>query len=321
MASLNDTIAVVTINWNGWRHTLDCLAALQGSEGAAWRLYIVDNASTDDSLERLSGLPENVTLIASAVNAGWAGGNNIGVRRALQDGHRQIFLLNNDAFVAPDTLSVLAAAYAANADSNPVLGPLHRGTDDAYYDFVGAIEDPEYGLPAWVGGEAGKALLADPVFATTYVSGAGVFAQRSHFEQVGLFDERFYLNYDETDWCYRARALGVPMLMVRDAVIRHVGSGSIGGRSTPLQAYFIARNQLLFAEKHSSRAQLLRLFRNYVWHARNLTKSPKGLGWISRLIRSKDVEVATFRLAVMNYVTRRFGDCPPQVRRWSNMPR
>ncbi|WP_309646290.1 glycosyltransferase, partial [Phenylobacterium sp.] len=72
-------VAVVTVNWNGWRDTLACLAALRGSRGAAWRLIIVDNASTDDSRSHLSDLGDDVTTLWAPTNGGWTGGNNIGV--------------------------------------------------------------------------------------------------------------------------------------------------------------------------------------------------------------------------------------------------
>lgn len=312
-----DTIAVVTVNWNGWRNTLECLRSLEASQGAAWRLYIVDNASSDGSLDRLTDLPANVTVLASPVNAGWAGGNNIGIKRALEAGHEHIFLLNNDAFVAPNTLAVLKATYDANADRRPLLGPLHHGVSDASYDFVAAAEDPALGVPEWISAEEGEAKLSAPLFETAYISGAGIFAHHDHFARIGLFDERFYLNFDETDWCYRARDLGIPLLMVREAVIRHIGSASIGGHLSALQTYFLTRNRLLFGEKHSSGRQRFEVLRRYVWQARSMTQSSSRLGWIGRLLTSSDVQVAAFRQGVIDYVTRRFGDCPIKVRQWS----
>jgi GT2 family glycosyltransferase len=100
-------IAVITVNWNGWRNSLACLKALRTSVGPDWHLFLIDNASQDDSLTYLSDLGADVTLIRSPTNGGWTGGNNIGVQRALEVGHEFLFLLNNDALVMPDTLSFL----------------------------------------------------------------------------------------------------------------------------------------------------------------------------------------------------------------------
>src|SRR5688572_9260083 len=89
---MSPQVAVVTVNWNGWRNTLDCLAALRRTRDVSWRLIIVDNASTDGSAEKLSGLGEDVVLIRSDRNRGWTGGNNLGVEYALREGFGHIFL-------------------------------------------------------------------------------------------------------------------------------------------------------------------------------------------------------------------------------------
>jgi len=317
-APATSSIAVVTINWNGWRHTLDCLHALRASEGASWHLYLVDNASTDDSREHLRGLGPDVTLIEAATNGGWTGGNNLGLREALTAGHEHIFILNNDAFVEPDTLARLlavSAAFSAEA-RRPILGPIHRGSSTRDYDFHAAARDPKTGIPAWIpAGELGSR-LDRPLIETAYISGAAIFAHRHHFETIGLLDDRFYLNFDDTDWCRRAEKAGFPLLMVRDAAIRHIGSASIGGRYSPLQTYFLTRNRLLFADKHCSPIERLRLFRRCLWQAREL--AGKGSGWWpSRLMRIEDGPPAAFRRGLRDYLLRRFGDCPPEIRQWN----
>ena len=308
-------IAVVTINWNGWANTRECLAALREGRQADWHLFIVDNASTDDSVERLTGLGDDVTLIVSPINGGWTGGNNLGITRALEAGYDWLFILNNDAFVEPDTLELLLAEAEAQAAQGhwPIIGPVHRGTDATDYDFIGSGTDPKTGIPAWT--EAAHAPTGRLTH-TSYISGAGLFANRRHFETVGLLDDRFYLNFDDTDWCRRAASLGFPLLMLSDAVIRHVGSASIGGRQSPLQTYFMTRNRLLFAEKHCTLAERLRLVRRYVWQARELTHKDHVLGWMSDLAGARDGVRAAFRAGVGDYVFRRFGDCPAIVRSW-----
>jgi len=318
-----ETVAVVTINWNGWRHTRECLAALRASRGARWHLYLVDNGSTDDSLAHLGGLGDDVTLIEAGANLGWTGGNNLGVRHALARGHERIFLLNNDAFVLPDTLErLLAAAREAEgmagegAAAPPVLGPVHKGVGGPDYDFSVAAFDPRTGVPAWRTDAGAEGAPARPLIETAYVSGAAILTHRRHFEAVGPFDDRFYLNFDDTDWCVRAARAGFALLMVPDAAIGHVGSASIGGRESPLQTYFLTRNRLLFAEKHCTTVQRLRLLRRCIWQARALGDDGAPGHWSVRLWRARDGRMAAFRRALLDYALRRFGDCPPEVRRW-----
>lgn len=308
---LAETIAVVTINWNGAGNTLACLAALRAGEGPSWRLYLVDNASTDNSLDRLRGLGDDVVLLTSPVNAGWTGGNNLGLRAALAAGHRHVFILNNDAFVERDTLARLLAAARSAGHPQPVLGAVHRGVEGNDYDFTTAVMDPKTGIPSWSDGPPED----KPLLPTAYIGGAAIFASREHFETIGLFDDRFYLNFDDTDWCRRAVSAGFPLLMVRDAAIRHVGSASIGGRQSPLQTYFLTRNRLLYAEKHCTPIERLRLLRRYVWQARDLTGDRSAGGWLFRLFGATDGIVEAFRRGLSDYLLRRFGDCPPEIRR------
>ena len=317
-----DDIAVVTVNWNGWRNTLACLDALRASIGVRWHLFVVDNGSTDGSLDHLGGLGDNVTLIDAGSNRGWTGGNNLGLMRALDQGYHYALILNNDACVEPDTLAVLlrtAVAWPAAA-MPPVLGPIHRGVHRslgaADYDFVAAVIDPKTGIPAWVPPSELGSALSRPLTATAYISGAGIFAQRVHFESVGFFDDRFYLNFDDTDWCMRVSRAGFPLIMVRDASINHIGSASIGGRQSPLQIYFLTRNRMLFAEKHWGWRESLRILRRYIWQARDLANDGTRGSWPGKFLRSRAGQMAAFRQGLIDYALRRFGDCPPQIRRW-----
>ena len=307
------SVAVVTINWNGWRDTLRCLTALRNTDGVDWHLIIVDNGSTDGSLQHLRGLGSDVTLIETGVNGGWTGGNNVGVRSAMQRGYPYFFLLNNDAFVRPDTLKSLLAASGVSgaAGRRPVLGPVHRGLTSADFDFSLAVADPKTGVPEWKTNREDS--VEQQVVSTAYIPGAALFAHRDHFDRIGFFDDRFFLNFDDTDWCFRAKVKGCDTLIVKRAMIDHVGSASIGGQSSPLQTYFMTRNRLLFAEKHCTVPQRLSLLRWNVWQARQLLKDRGSDGAWARLTESKGTMMA-FRHGIRDYAFRRFGDCGDEIR-------
>ncbi len=282
--------------------TLDCVEALRATRGAAWHLYIVDNASSDDSVDRLRGIGGDVTLIENPVNEGWTGGNNRGIEAALADGHDHVFILNNDALVEPDTLATLLKA-RGETGTDAVLGPLQIGVDDPEADFFGAYRHERTGMPVQYRKNPAP---SDSTYAKTYtVKGAAIFAHRRHFDRVGLLDERFYLNCDDTDWCLRAAAAGFPLLMVQPSSVRHIGSASLGDYMAPLQTYFRTRNRLLLAEKHGTRRERLRQWRSTVRQVIDLAgqSAPKN----SR---------AAARLGALHYLVRRFGDCPDIVRKW-----
>lgn len=309
-----DAVAVVTVNWNGWRETRGCVEALRESRGADWHLLVIDNASTDDSLARLSDLDNDATLIASPVNGGWTGGNNLGVERALAAGYRWILILNNDAFVEPDTIAgLLEAARAAGPEA--IVGPVHLTGDGGAYDFVGTTANPRTGFPLWRGTTDAEVARLPDLIATWTIKGAGVLVRAEQFARLGLFDDAFYLNFDETDWCFRARKAGYRLFMVKAARIRHLGSASIGGVSSPLQAYFLVRNALLFAERHCNAGQRWRLMRELYWNARDLPRDDASRhGWLWRFVRRPSPAQRAFRLGLRDYALRRFGECPSLVR-------
>ena len=303
-------IAVVMVNWNGWRDTLEALASLKASDHVDWRLYVVDNASADDSVGQLSAHAPEARLIASPVNDGFAGGCNRGIAAALADGADAVFLLNNDAAVRPDTLSALAAASAAHP--NAVLGAAVRYKMGGGWQFFGSRADPGTGAPEWFRHPDDAGVLGAAMIPTDFVFGAALFAPARLFREIGLFDERFFLTYEETDWCYRARAAGAECFVVRDAVVEHVGSASLGSAASPLQAYFLQRNRLLFWQKHAGARRLLRGIKG------DLRWLSQGFGGDLRALARGHLPDPTRRArfaAWRDWALRRFGDCPPGVRR------
>jgi GT2 family glycosyltransferase len=306
-------VAVIVINWNGWRLSLACLKSLRATNNVSWHLFLVDNASTDDSRAHLVDLGDDVTVILSETNGGWTGGNNLGIERALADGFDMFFILNNDAVVTSETLSVLAR-YCAGQAKSPVLGPIQLDGEGANLDFIGAYIDPKSGMPEMKVVEGVDRSQLPRVYPTAFIRGAGLFARREHFDSVGLFDNRYYLNYDESDWCFRVRAKGYDVLMLNDAEIFHIGSASIGGGLSPLNVYFVARNSLLFAKTHCTPLQ--RLNHAYLltqWAAR-LTPETSRFPRLRALAFGRSKLAIAWRHGVRDHFLARYGNCPDAIR-------
>lgn len=293
--------------------TLDCLSSLRASKGVSWRLYIVDNASTDDSVRNLRELGTDVVLLESAINGGWTGGNNLGIRRALEDGYNHIFILNNDALVEPDTMAQLLSFSLSQAHP-AIIGPLHRNMEETRLDFIGSGYDAATGLPTYETRDNLDVSDLPEYYRTRFVKGAAMFISRDHIERIGFFDDRFYLNYDETDWCYKANMVGIDIYMLKAAKIRHRVSASIGGLDSPLQTYFITRNGLLFVERHSSLGQRLAYMMVLFRDGRSLTGARGSVRRVCKLIVGSDRRLRAFRAGVRDYLLRRFGDCPAEIR-------
>src|SRR5688572_22831304 len=102
-----DTVGIVFVNWNRWQHTVAACQSLDRSTHRDMEIIIVDNASADDSVNQLSAAVPQAHIIANRVNSGFAGGCNIGIRRAIELGCEYIFLLNNDALAERETITRL----------------------------------------------------------------------------------------------------------------------------------------------------------------------------------------------------------------------
>ncbi|MBB5746328.1 glycosyltransferase family 2 protein [Brevundimonas variabilis] len=288
-------IAVVVVNWNGWEDTLSAHASLQASRQQDWHLYVVDNASSDDSVNHLRGLTKT-TLIENTRNDGFAGACNIGILRASEEQCEFVFLLNNDAVVEPDTLDVLLQH--AEGSQRIFFGCAVLFAQSREYQFFGSRTDQD-GIPKWFDYPIDKDQLLKPLISTDFIFGAALFARAEYFIEMNVFDERFFLTYEETDLCYRATRKGFSSIIVRDAIVYHQSSKSLGHIASPLQAYFLQRNRLLFLEKNSDLRRLFRGLRQAQWSARHapMQATRKAL-WA----------------AIRDYVFRRFGDCPPEIR-------
>lgn len=298
-------VAVVVINWNGPDDTLNAHASLIASRFANWRLVIVDNASIDDSVARLSGLGEKVVLVESARNLGFAGGCNLGIATSRKLGANYVFLLNNDAWVTPDTLGHLVEA-AQSLGDRAAIGAVVRYADGSP-QFHGTVKS-RWGHSIWLQPSEERLRASPDLIPTDFIMGAALLMPMAAIDAVGDFDERFFLNYEEMDWCYRADKRGFACYVLKVATAYHKGSASLGSLDSPLQTYFRSRNELLFLEKHGALVP-------WSWAFGRIVRRLGGR--LFRAMKREESALASAEilfLALRDYLMRRFGDCPDRIR-------
>ena len=149
-----------------------------------------------------------------------------------------------------------------------------------------------------------------------YACGCALLARSAVLRKVGLLDPRFFLTYEDTDLCFRARRAGFACYYVPSAVLWHKISTSFGGAESPLFVYFMTRNLMLWGERHLGRRELLRLYGS-VWRElkRGLLPQPgsdRTIGLRSRLREPRNRAMAW---GMLHYAMRRFGDAPEHLRR------
>jgi GT2 family glycosyltransferase len=237
----------VTLNWNRGQDTLTCLRSLQQLTYPLTRLLVVDNGSTDGSVELIKARMPQVQVLQNRTNRGFAAGANQAISYALAQGADYVLLVNNDTFLEPQSLDELLA------EARPDVGMLapkiyyHEPADRIWS--VGYDQHPV--LLEMRGG--GRGMLDrgqyDQVREVDYLLGCGLLVSRSFLQKVGLFDTRYFVYYEDLDLSLRARKHNYRLLCVPRARMWHKVSASTG-LDSPLRRYHMAKSSVIFFFEH-----------------------------------------------------------------------
>ncbi len=243
------SVSIVVLNWNGWNDTLECLASLRHLEYSNYRIIVVDNGSTDDSVSQLRNAYPDVELLETGRNLGFSGGCNVGIVRAVEQGAEYIWLLNNDTTVHPGALTSLVDT----AMSDARIG----ATGSAIY----SAHRPHQ-LDAWGGGRINFWLGRSrheirPVRdeAIDFLTGASILISTTVIQRLGLLDEGFFMYWEDADYCFRLRRASFRIAVAGDSRIWHKGSASVGKASPQMDTYFNA-SAARFFRRHSRVPQI-----------------------------------------------------------------
>ena len=298
-------IAIIILNWNGIDDSIRCLESLGESDLQDISVYVVDNGSANDEAARLAAKVPWAIVLAQAENHGYCGGNNIGIRRALDDGAEYIVLLNNDTVVPTDAIRTLASEFKKLPDAgaiSPVVILGHELEDSAFIRAEWRTELAEFSLNP-------ENLSYMDVkdrgpWRTEWAYGCCMLTSAEVLNKIGLLDERYFAYYDEADWCSKLSGAGYHSYVTPAAVIYHFyGSRPNYGR---VQTYLRTRNRLLWMKENLPLARRLRsfpyLFREMLWHSLNLA------GLIRKSAYSYDREISSAYMRGWNdYLRGRFG--------------
>jgi len=246
--------AILILNWNGKSDTLQCLASLQHLPA---EIVVIDNGSTDGSADAIRVSFPNTTVLETGANLGYAGGNNVGIEYALGKGHEFIFLLNNDTIVSPDILK----AFHEEAALHPQVGIFGaracRFSDPSKLDHLGGIWNPKKAAFDLIGfGESADFTYAGEL---DYVCGCSIFIRRTVFKKIGLLEPKFFLFWEEADFCMRAKRAGFEIGVCNPAHLLHKVSASFQG-GKPHTAYFWWRSRFLWLSRNLAPKARLKIY-------------------------------------------------------------
>lgn len=234
-------VSIVIVNWNGIKYINDCIVSLLDQTFRDFEIILVDNASSDGSVEFVEKKFLNVRIIKNTTNLGFAEGNNIGIKNS----HGSLIaLFNQDAIADREWLVNLIKVIQSS-------------------DKIGAVSGKIFYLGEQFGKEAVFCTWPkiDPITAmpynfhdneaaskVDYLSGAAMLVKRAVIEKVGLLDSKYFLYFEETDWCARMIRAGYDLIYVPDAIAWHLVSASITESDTKI--YYMERNRIRFALKN-----------------------------------------------------------------------
>jgi len=255
-------VYVIVINWNGREHLDACFHSLLESSYSNVRFLLVDNASSDGSVEHVRGrfgADSRLETLVLEQNLGWSGGNNAGIRRAIENAAEYIFLLNNDTATAPDAISLLVNAMEADPrlgalalrmvlfDQPDLLNSLglRLSSIGAAWDIgIGRMDGPRWHAPAPVIGVCGGAL----------------FLRASVLRETGVLPEDFEIYLDDLDLCLRIWNAGYTIMSCPEAVVRHKFSATMGEGSRARYKYYLnTRNRFRILLRHFPISSMFRV--------------------------------------------------------------
>ena len=291
------SVSIIVLNWNGWSDTVECLESIYHLNYPNYQVIVVDNNSSDDSLEKIndyargklevksnffkydptnkpieiiqyagkntekikfSNYKKQLIIIENKKNYGFAKGNNIGMEYALKNLNPDyILLLNNDTVVDKDFLKILVQ----EGENDPEIGLL--GPKMYYYDnpniiwCIGGKIDWKLARGLHVGIDKTDIGQYDEKTNFDYINGSCLLIKRKVLEKIGLLDEKFFLYFEEADLALRASENNYKRMFVPDSKIWHKVSKSGGGIKKEIGLYYITRNRWIFMKKWANKSNFI----------------------------------------------------------------
>lgn len=233
-------VSVIVLNYNGKETIKSCLESVYKSDYENHELIVVDNASKDGSFELAKKLFSRSHFILNSENIGFAAGNNVAIRFALEKMSDYVFLLNNDALLEVDTLSKLVLV--AEKQGLNIISPLIKGSAGKIWFAGGKIN--------WL--KMRSAHIFSPqrksFYTTRYASGCAMLVKKEVFREIGLFDEKYFLYYEDADFCLRAAKKGFKIGVNPQAVVYHFEKSESNPEN---KNYWLALSGLIFFKTHT----------------------------------------------------------------------
>ena len=255
----------IVLNWNGEKYISETIESLLkvDSSGIDFTIVVVDNDSSDSSVNLITKKYKQVILINNPTNMGYAAGNNIGIKYAIKNDADYILIVNSDVIVDKNILAEFIKGVKKYPNAGIFGSKIYFAPGFEYHKeryetkdignviwYAGGIIDWKNVIATHRGVDAVDNGQFDIDLEVDFITGAVMFVKRDVFMKVGLFDVKYAFYYEENDLCQRAVKSGYKLMYLPQARSWHANAQSTGIGS-PLQDYFISRNRLMFGLKYA----------------------------------------------------------------------
>lgn len=286
-------ISIIVLHYNGEKNTIVCLKSIKNlvAHDVIILPMVVDNAS------QKKFVASSVKVLRSEENLGFAGGNNIGIKNSLEQKSDYILILNNDTVVDENLIKELLVVMERDERIGIVSPKIYFEKGHEYHKtryhsselgkviwYAGGIMDHKNIIGSHRGVDEVDHGQFDRLEETDFATGCCMLVRKEVFREIGFLDEKYFLYYEDNDFCRRAWKAGFKIMYAPKAIIWHKNAGSAGGSGSNLQDYYITRNRLLYGiryESFRSKLSLLResvkfLFNGRYWQKRGVLDFYRG---------------------------------------------
>ncbi len=272
-------IAVIILNFNNYQNTTDCIQSLMKLKTTTFSLEIivVDNGSDKKDMVMLKREFPNLLIIENKVNLGFAMGNNVGIKKALVRGADYVLLLNNDTIVSQDFLTPLVKVLKENYQVGIVSPKIYFAPGYEFHKqryqqsekgkiiwYAGGLLDWENMLASHNGVDEVDRGQYEEIRKTDFATGCCLLIKKKVFEDIGFFNNQYFLYWEDIDFCQRAKNKGWQILYAGKTHIWHKNASSSGGAGADTSVYYQTRNRLLFGFKYASLRTKIALLRESI---------------------------------------------------------
>lgn len=256
-----DKVSIVLVNYNGAAYNEECLKSIYESYCNIVNIEVimVDNCSKDNSIEKVKEKFKETIIIENYENNGFAGGTNIGIKYAMNNDSDYILLLNNDTIIDKDMIENMVRCSKANGNSVVTPKIYYFSPNDLIWSAGGKIKWNQ-GKTEQFGFNEKEEFKYEDNKLIDFATGCCMLIPNKVLSKIGDLEERYFLYYEDTDYCVRIKNAGCNLIYEPKAKMYHKVSASTGGDTNKLYIYYNTRSRLYFNKKYNKKYKIFIMY-------------------------------------------------------------